>query len=230
MKQVLLLAILLAFQVGLTAQNEFKMTEETRSMEKTSANCLVITYPKATGKQISGIWSSYIKKYDGKSTYNKKISEYFLDNTTIKEMSENTVDITAKIYDKGANGAEIAIWFNLGVTYLSSKDYPDRFPAADAFLRKFDAMVFADLAKQQLKDEQKKLVALQKELKNLGKASKSDLKNIEKQKKIIAKAEQSIQESEQKIAETVKAEDKKKVEITTQEQVIIDIKAKIKGK
>lgn len=228
MKTTLLIIALTIFQAAAFAQNEFKITEETRSMEKTSANCLVVSWPKASAKQVSKNWSTFAKKYGGKLSYNRKTGEYFLDDSMIKEMSENHIDITAKIYDKGANGTEMAVWFNLGVTYLSSKDYPDRYPSADAFLRKFDALVFADLVKSQLKEEQKKLAAMQKELKNLAKDEKKELSQIEKQKKIIAKAEQSIAESEQKIDETNKAEAAQEDEIAKQQRLIDDIKAKLK--
>ena len=72
--------------------------------------------------ELSSVQDS-IKNFKGKLKYNRKIDEYFSDNAEIKDMSENAVDIISKVYDNGAEGTTVAIWFNLGVTYLSSEKY-----------------------------------------------------------------------------------------------------------
>lgn len=228
MKNIFTLTILLLLQVICNAQDKIKITEETRTMSKTSANCLVLSWEKASAKQVSKTWSTYAKKFKGKLSYDRKIDEYFLDDSELKDMSENAVDITVKFYAKADKGVEAAFWFNLGVTYLSSKDYPERFPAADAFLQKFDSYVFADLAQQQLKDEKKKLQELEKVLKSLAKVEAGELKKIEKQKQIIAKAEAEIAKSEEVIAENNKLEAAQEAEIAKQKEVIETIKQKLK--
>lgn len=228
MKNRILVAAFMLIHFAINAQDNLKITEETRSMERTSANCLVVSWPKASAKQVRGTWSSYAKKFKGKLSYNKKIDEYFLDDTEFKDMSENAVDVTVKVYDKGENGVELAFWFNLGVTYLSSKDYPERYPSAEVFLRKFDLLVFADMAQQQLKDEKKKLSDMEKNLKKLAKVESGELKKIEKQKQIIAKAEAAIGESEKVIAENNALVAKQELDITTQKEVIETIKMKLK--
>ncbi len=230
MKNLLLIVTLLAFQTGLLAQVPeftFKVTEETRSMSKGSANALVVSWSKASAKTIAKNWKSYAKKYKGKLSYDRKQGEYFLDNAELKEMSENMVDVRAKINQKG-DGAELVVWFNLGVTYLSSKDHPERYPAAEKFLRQFDLMVYAELMKEQLKIEEKKLKIMNKELKKIERAQKKEERRIEKEKKAIEKAQKSIDESQKVIEEQNEAKEKQASEMEYQNQLIDKINAKIK--
>jgi hypothetical protein len=232
MKNLLLLLVsLLVFQTNLFAQElpdfEFKVTEETQSMSQGSANSLVVNWPKATEKTVAKNWKSYAKKFKGKLSYDKNQGEYFLDNAELKEMSENNVDVRAKIIQKG-EGVQMIVWFNLGVTYLSSKDHAERYPAAETFLRKFDLMIYAELMKEQLKVEEKKKKLMSKELKKIEKAQEKEKKKIEKQKKVIEKAQKAIDESEKIVGEKEAEKEKQATEIEYQDQLIDKINAKIK--
>lgn len=228
MKQLTLLFFLFLI-VPSIAQDELKITEEGRSMAQGSANALVMYIPKASSKLVKKHWGKYAKGFKGKLKYNGKVGEYFLDNAEIKTMSDNMLDVTAKIYDKGASGAELAVWFNFGITYLSSEAEPQRYAAAEVFLKDFHKLIEADLIKLQLKDEKKKLIKMKKAQKKLEKEKKAADKKVEKQKKAILKAEKLIDESEQKIEENLKKQEKQNEEISTQETLINDIKAKLKN-
>lgn len=230
MKNLLLVVALLAFQTSLFAQLpdfDFKVTEETQSMSQGSANSLVVNWPKATEKTVAKNWKTYAKKFKGKLSYDKNQGEYFLDNAELKDMSENNVDVRAKIIQKG-EGVQMVVWFNLGVTYLSSKDHAERYPAAETFLRKFDLMIYAELMKEQLKVEEKKKKLMSKELKKIEKAQEKEKKKIEKQQKVIEKAQKAIDESEKLMGEQKAEEEKQKTEIEYQDQLIDKINAKIK--
>jgi hypothetical protein len=230
MKNLLIIAALVLFQTSLFAQLpdfEFKVKEETQSMSQGSANALVVSWPKASEKTVSKNWKSYAKKFKGKVTYDRNQNEYFLDNAELKDMSENNVDVRAKIVQKG-DGVEMVVWFNLGVTYLSSKDHAERYPAAENFLRKFDLMIYAELMKEQLKVEEKKMKLLAKEMKKVEKAQEKEKKKIEKQQKTIEKAQKAIDDSEKIIEEQEVIKEKQASEIEEQNQLIDLINAKIK--
>jgi hypothetical protein len=230
MKNLLLIVALVAFQTSLFAQLpdfEFKVTEETQSMSQGSANSLVVSWPKASEKIVAKNWKSYAKKFKGKLSYDKNQGEYFLDNAELKEMSENQVDVRAKISQNG-DGVQMIVWFNLGVTYLSSKDHAERYPAAETFLRKFDLMIYAELMKEQLKVEEKKKKLMNKELKKIEKAQEKEKKKIEKQQKTIEKAQKAIDDYEKVIEEQELAKDKQASEIEYQSQLIDKINSKIK--
>lgn len=230
MKNLLLFVALIAFQTSLFGQLpefEFKVTEETRSMSQGSANALVVNWAKASEKTVSKNWKSYAKKFKGKLSYDRKQGEYFLDNAELKEMSENNVDVRAKISQKG-DGVELVVWYNLGVTYLSSKDHAERYPAAEKMLRKFDLMIYAELMKEQLKVEEKKKKLMAKELKKIERAQQKEKKKIDKQKKTIEKAQKAIDESEKTMEEQEVVKEKQASEIEYQNQLIDKINAKIK--
>ncbi|BDS14243.1 hypothetical protein [Aureispira anguillae] len=230
MKSILFTLLLLSIQFTLFAQLpdfEFHVVEEGRSMSKGTANALVVSWPKASTKVLDKNWKQYAKKFKGKLKYDSKQGEYFLDNAELKDMSENMVDVTAKITQKG-EGAELVAWFNLGVTYLSSEEHAERFPAAEQFLKKFDLLVYAELMKEQLKEEQKKLKLMDKALKKIEKAKQKEEKAIEKQKKTIEKAEKAIDEAEKIIEEQNAAKAKQETEMEYQNQLIEKINAKIK--
>lgn len=230
MKELLTVLFTFAIFVTLNAQHDdLKIVEEGRSMSKGTHNALVVFWPKASAKQIQKVWSSYGKKFKGKLKLDKKLGESFVDDAELKDMSDNTVDITAKFNEQGEAGTEVSFWFNLGVTYLSSEEEPKRYPAAEKFIRDFDLQVFAALAKQQLKDEQKKLKAMEKIMKALQKVRAKEDKLIAKQEKIIAKAEEAINESETKIDENEKEKEKQQEDIDKQKEVIDVIKAKLKA-
>lgn len=208
---------------------EFKVLEENRSMSKGSANALIINLPNTSYKQVNKLWNKHIKNFKGKLKYNRKIDEYFSDNAEIKDMSENAVDIISKVYDNGAEGTTVAIWFNLGVTYLSSEKYPERYPSGEKILKDFSLLVSADMIAAQLKEEEKTLENMNDTLKSLEKENVQSEANISKQKDIITKAEASIVKSEKDIEGNLETQDTQKLNIKEQEKVIETIKRKLKA-
>jgi len=194
MKNLLLIVALIVCQTGLFAQLpdfEFKVTESTQSMSEGSANAFVVSFPKASEKTVAKNWKTYAKKFKGKLSYDKNQGEYFLDNAELKEMSENNVDVRAKIIQKG-EGVELVVWFNLGVTYLSSSEHAERYPSAETFLHKFDLMIYGELMKEQLKEEEKAMKLMGKELRRLKKRKKKNKKPLIKSKKRLKKHKKQL--------------------------------------
>lgn len=230
MKKLLLLITisLSVFQGTLYAQGEPQIEEATKSMSKGSFNALVVDLPQSSYKKAQKMWKKYSKNLRGKLKYDRKADEYFLDNAEIKDISENSIDITAQIYQKGENGSEMTVWFNLGVTYLSSEEHPERFAVAHAILSDFSLLVSADWLKERLKEEEKTLDGMNSELNDLENIKLDEEKNIQKQEEIIAKAEESIKNSENTIEKNVDDQAKQGTVISDQEKVIEGIKKKLK--
>lgn len=229
-----LVSIFILFTIAYTttlAQTdfEFKVLEENRSMTKGNANALIVNLPNTSYKQVNKLWNKYLKNFKGKTKYNRKINEYFSDNAEIKEMSENAVDITSKVYDNGAEGTTVAVWFNLGVTYLSAEKYPERYPSGEKILKDFSLLVSADMIAAQLKEEEKRLENMNDTLTSLEKMKIQSENNISKQKDIITKAEASIVQSEKGIEDNLDNQGKQKLNIKEQEKVIETIKRKLKA-
>lgn len=206
---------------------DFQVQEEIRQMERANANAFVLSYPIANLKTVSQSWKKYAKGLGGKLTYDRRLNEYFVDNGEVNELSENKVDITAKLYE--VNGkTEIAIWFNMGVTYLKSSEYPERYQAAEKLLRDFDSFVYAELLRSQIKEEEKQLRKMKRDLKKIERDRKREQKNIERAQRDIEKAQKTIDASEQEIEGYNKTLDEKKTLESRQTELIKQMKDKIK--
>lgn len=207
---------------------EFKVREETRQMERATANAFVLSYPVTDLKMVGNAWKKYAKGLGGKVSYDRRINEYFVDNGEVADLSENKVDITAKLYEADER-TEIAIWFNMGVTYLQSSEYPERYQAAEKLLRDFDAFIYAELLRSQIKVEEKALRLIGKDVRKIERNRKKEEKAIERAQRTIEKAQKAMDQSKQEIVEYDQALDEKKAEENQQTERIKQMKTKIKS-
>lgn len=211
-----------------TAQVKSVLKEEVRAMSEGSFNAIVLELPATSADKVEDAWKSFMKKYKGKTKYSKKNKEFFTDDTEIKGMSENSIDVYAKVEDRGDAGSELVVWFNLGVTYLSQKEFADRFQVAEKMLDKFTQKLSADMLEDILKEEEKLLKDMEKDLKDLEKDQKKNEKDIEDAKETIKKMEENIKESEKEIKEGIEKQGEKKKEIDDQSKKVKELEQKIK--
>lgn len=226
----ILMFTLCVLMVGATAswgQLKVEIKEETKAMSKGSYNALVMDLPGTNDKDVGKALKKYMKNFKGKTKYDRKSNQYFADNATISEMSDNTIDIIAKLEPKGENGTSLSVWFNLGASYLSSKDYADRYPAGEVFMKNFANLVSADMIKAELKDQEKILKDKEKELKKLEDDKKGFEKSIENDKNSIQKLEANILSSEGDIKKNAGDQSDKDKEIKEQMKLIEDIKSRL---
>lgn len=223
-----LIFITLLTCIGLSSFAQIKIKEESRPMSKGSFNALVIELPDVDRKDVEKAWQKHIKSYKGKGKYDRKSDEHVSDDCVIKDMSDNTVDVHAKVIEKGDDGVELVVWFNLGVSFLSSKDYSDRYPVAVEILNEFAVDVIIDLIEDELKEQEKILDNHEDDMKDLVKAKKKSENNIEDHKEDIKKAEEGIKEEEQNIKENIENQAKKKTEIDKQAQVVKEVEQRLR--
>lgn len=229
MKNLILSAFLLLFAwTAAQAQVEATVREENRSMSKGSFNCLILDLPGVSEKSADKGWKEVTKKLKGKSSKDKKSGELILDDAEIEGMSENSIDIYAKIVPT-SNGVEFVAWFNLGVTYLSSAEYPDRYPAGEKLLMDLAKEVSLDMLEEELKTEEKNLNTMEKDLESLANDKEKREKDIEDYQKTIAEMEANIQQAEQDIQQNLEDQANKNTEIETQKGVIQDLEQRIES-
>ncbi len=227
---MLTLVVLLASLATGLAQIKVEIKEETKAMSKGSFNALVMDLPGTSAKDVNSAWKKFIKKYKGKTKFDRKMGEYFTDNAQIKDMSDNTVDLVAKIEDKGADaGTTLVIWFNLGASYLSSKDYADRYPAGEKMMSDFANTVSSKMIEEELKLQEKILKEKEKELKKLESDQKSFEKAIEDHKATIKKMEDNIAKAEGDIKTSEVDQKTKTTEISDQKKIVAEIKERLKS-
>lgn len=223
----LTLIALFAFLASSWAQIESPITEETRANSKGSFNALVMELPGTSGKETNKAWGKFIKKYKGKTKFDRKSNEHFTDDAQIKDMSDNTVDIIAKIEERGDAGTVISVWFNLGASYLSSKDYSERYPAGEKMLKMFANQVSADMIEAELKAAEKQLKELEDQLKKQEKDEAQRTKDIEDYKNTIKKMEENISTAEGDIKKSKEEQAETKLTIEEQKKIIEDIQKRL---
>lgn len=190
---------------NLTAQ---VVQEGLKPMSKGTNNCFYLELPSADNKLAADAWKDFVKDYKGKTKYNKKQKEYFTDNATIKDMSENTVDIYARF-----DPAQITVWFDLGGAYLSSSIHPDRYPAVGKMLSAYYLVLSKELAKADVKLKEDELKTLRNDLKKLENENKDYNETIKKAKEAIAKAEKDIEANQQQQAARQQSIKEKEAEV-----------------
>lgn len=169
---------------------QIDIVEEAKTMSAGINNGFTLILPSDNTKTNLDLWKKLMKKYKGKTKYNKKTGEVFTDNANIDDMSDNDVDVYAKI-----DGNQITVWYDLGGAYLNSLDHNEKYPAAELIFENYYNNVSKLMAENDLKMKEKKEKELEKELKKLEKENKKYHETIEKAKKMIAEAEKGIEEN-----------------------------------
>ncbi len=222
MKKFLFTLILLFNALIILAQPEPKITEQIRSNSKGSFNALVMELPGKLSSlnTVKKEWGTYIKKYKGKVSFNKKADEYFSDDAKIKGMSENAVDIYCKIIPKDVENIEVIVWYNLGIIYLSSKEYSQGMAAAEGIMIEFSKLVYLNIFKEKLKEEEAMLKKMNTELKNTQKQAQSFEDKMKDYESEISKIQKKISENKELLATNKEKQAKQKSEINAQEKTI----------
>jgi len=195
LKQIyLFLFSALIFNTTLVAQNDFTIREETTALSSGSFNALVLELDGKNQKLVAKAWKKFAKRYKGKTKYNRKSNEYFSDEATVQNLSDNTVDIYTKISEQEEK-TFVYVAFNLGVTYLSSAQFPERYPIGQKVVTDFGYYVSADLFAAQIKAEEKQLRREKRDVKKIENKRKKYERKIEKAKRDIEKNEKQLEQS-----------------------------------
>ncbi|MEZ5022294.1 MAG: hypothetical protein R2728_03345 [Chitinophagales bacterium] len=221
LKNIILLSSLLLFQQNIFAQFNVTINEigEFMSMgEKTGVEVLLLD---ADPDQVAKDWKKFMKKYKTKAKQPKKSNEIFADNATIKDMSANTVDVYA-IVRPSEYGTKLAVFYNLGGSFVSSQEHPVAFGAAKKMLHEFaleEARIQVD---NELDEQNSVLKDLNKELDKMLSSKSKSVKEVEKAKALIEQREQDLAELKQAI-------ETKEQQLSLQKEIIETLKQKTKG-
>lgn len=196
-----------------------QLSELPMAMSNGVQNGITVDLQGTDTKVIEKEWIDYMKKYKGKTKKNKKSGEIFTDNATIKNMSDNTVDVYALA--KATNGkTTFTVWYNLGGAYLNSADHPQKYILAKDMINDFATKFSENMAKEALEVEEKKLKKMNGELTDLEKTVKESNLKIEDFKVQIEALERKIETAQQ-------AQLTKQKEIADQEAAVKKAKQKL---
>ena len=141
---------------------------------------------KTNAKTAEKIWKQYVKPY-GKTDWDRKNKEHVLFNKRISDISSDPVTVIAK-FDEGRG----SFWVKVNNEFISSESAEDSFRGAGEFLQEFAYETERHQIREQLKEEEKALNRLEKDLERLIKKNGNLHKDIEKAKAEIHKKETEI--------------------------------------
>lgn len=188
------------------------VSEDTKSMSMGTNPSFSVQIVGVTPKMAESEWKSFIKSYKGKTKKNRKTKEFFTDDANITDISDLPVDVYAS-FSNADTTTTATFWFNLGDSFLSSEMHADRTPAVENLLKAYSFEVRKQMARDNLKAQEKHYRGLEKDMKGLKKDNASYHKEIEEAKKRIATMEKSIEMN-------IKAQEVKKEEIANQNKVV----------
>ena len=212
MKQNLTIVFtLLLTSFSLIGQN-IKEIESSMSLGRQNSHFLEIDDAKL--KTVEDAFKDYMKGF-GKVNFNKKAKEYFGSQISIPAMGNVPVDFYAKMEER-ANQVTLYVWADLGPAgggFINSKSHASQANGVKVFLEDFFVYTKKILITNELKEQEKLLSNLEKDLSKLVNKNEDYLKDIEKAKAKIAQAEKDILENKQAQAEKTKEIEAKKEDI-----------------
>ncbi|MEM6697131.1 MAG: hypothetical protein AAF599_01955 [Bacteroidota bacterium] len=212
-----ILVFVLSF-ISFSAFSQVK--EEARLLSGEEKNAFSIDLPKTEKKEVEKAWAKFIKEYKGKTKLNKKTGITFSDDSTIKGMSNNTVDVHAQVMEKGEN-TELVVWYNLGGAYLNSEMHGEETMVGKNLLTDFTLTVSTAAIEELLAAEEATLKELTKEQEKLEKEKKEYEAEIKKY-------EEKIKEARTNIEKNAKAQVTQKEKVAQQQHVVDGVKEKLK--
>lgn len=186
---VLVIAIISQFGYSQITERNVKMSQGTQS-------ALVLNIPDTEAKLVGRLWQSYMKDfYDSKPKFDRKADEWFSDDAKIVAIgSGNTVDVYANT-EKAGNGTDLTMWINLGGTFLSSSNHPDRFTEAEKMLMRFALEVARETTRMEMEAEEKEMKKMESELRKLKVANDRYHKEIARAEEAIKRAKANIEQN-----------------------------------
>lgn len=210
MKKLFLFLIVILFSISGFGQNRVKFMDKTMSLgNKPSFYVEVEGYDS---KNTAKAWEDFTKQY-GKSKFNKKAGEYFLNKVSVPTINgSNQLDVYSKI-EGNKDMSTTYLWVDLGGAFANPTDHAGQTTGIRTFLNDFYVFARKRAVTDELKAEEKKQKDLEKDL------SKLEEKNSDLHKE-IEKLKEKIKQAENDIVKNLTEQDDKKVEIKKQQKVV----------
>jgi hypothetical protein len=222
MSKFLLFSFILLTTVTTQAQQPLKhrrIVEAVRTMSEGDQNALTIYLQNYNHRQTKEVWTSYLKKFGGKTTTRKYINEIFTDNAKIKNMSKNKIDIYSQIIET-EDGCELLVWFYLGGKFLSRAEHGDKYHVGADIIYDFTSEMEMEVAKAALKRNQDSLKVSQRDLARTKKKEEQTQKEIALMEAKIAEKKKTLETHQ------TTGEETKKV-VIKREEMVTDAKKRV---
>ena len=181
-------------------------------------NALTIDIQNVDKKQLESYFKEYFKEW-GKVKYNRKASEYYMDEAKLKPVSSENVYLYAKMEDLN-KAARLMVWIDNGQGFVSSTAFEKEYNAAGKMLVEFDIFIEKSMVEDELQAAEKNLGKMERDATQL-------VKDNEKYVKAIEDARKKIQQMEEAIIDNDKAQDDKSSEMTIHKEAIEEIRERL---
>jgi len=169
-------------------------------------------------------WKSLLKGYKSEKVTTKK--EIFGDNCLVGQISDNTIDIYAKIKQQGDGNIELVVAFNLGGAFLTSSH--EGYSAAEKMIREFAVKLTKIGIEKELKENEKELEKAEKELERLKKENDRLHQDIDRANGMIEDANKSIDQAKLDIETNLKSQVTAKKSVEDQKSNVAEVGEKLK--
>ncbi len=194
--------------------------ESERSMSQGVKNSLTLDIMNVPMRTVEKYWKDYTKQFKGDTKKDRKTDEWFTDNALISSLGgANTVDMYTKFTDAGSN-TNMTMWVDLGGAYINSKEFRDKYDAAQKIMLDFALSIQREQTKIMLNDQQEEQKKLERDQRSLEKKNTNLHSDIDDWNKKIAKAQGEIQVN-------LKAQEDQKMKIMNQQKLVEDIQKKL---
>ena len=212
--KIILPVLILLSAAVLPAQQIVRETEKRMSFG--NRPCFRIEFPNANTATLEEQWKDWAKRnHDAK--LKKKGGELYATDLTAKKMG-GTYSVYSTI-ENTTGGAALNVWFDLGESFLNSRDNPSLAKDATTALEKFYYDIRRVTYDEEIEQEEKKLKLLEDQNKTLDKNSLTLQKNIDTYKA-------KIQEAEAQIAELARNQETVLLNIEAQRRHIEEMKSR----
>jgi DNA repair exonuclease SbcCD ATPase subunit len=216
MSKSILFSLLTFMALSLSAQ---EVVERKTSMSLGPQNGFYIDLPGATKKMAESTFSDIMKEY-GKLKDNKKARELFITATKIPVVNgQSPVDLYVR-HEEGKNMMTTYVWVDLGGAFANTEEHPQQVKAIRQLLTDYSNQVKRKVIAQELKEQEKNLSNLNKDLEKLQKKNDDLHKEIEKARQKIAEAEKNIEKN-------LSDQENKRTEIQRQGEVVDEVTARL---
>lgn len=193
--------------------------ERKTSMSLGPQNGFYVELPGANKKMAESTFSDMMKEY-GKLKDNKKAREAFLTAVKIPVVNgQSPVDLYVR-HEEGKNMMTTYVWIDLGGAFANTQEHPQQVKAIRQLLTDYSNQVKRKVIAEELKEQEKALSNLNKDLEKLQKRNDDFHKEIEK-------AKQKIAESEKNIEKNITEQENKRLEIQKQADVVSEVTARL---
>ena len=206
--RLITLALTMFLAISAFAQPKIKVTEEMVPMTRGEQPAFVLLAENGNVKDVEKEMRKAFKEYKGKVEGNSKDEVVFVD-ITIKSLSDNTIDVYAKMYEVG-DDLKVNAFFDMGGEFLSRESDPDKADVVVDIMENLGLRYQKTLVEAELKEEEK-------ELKDLG----GLIKDNEKMFSGITAAKRDIEKNQDEQVD-------KQKEISDQESVVKDVEKRLK--